>query len=147
MLTRETLVLREATIGNQIGKKLSKIDENQQQLYDGAINIHQMRIFNTRKSAEITRTPERAETSRVQGNIKKGKPGYGIPFGSLSDEDDDDDAEMQDGQDSNHGSVTLRDATAEATVKEKGIYPLFAPPSEKGRRPKRLRNMLTYRNL
>ena len=50
-----------------------------------------MKNFSTRKSEEITSTPERAGTSRVQGNIKKGKPGDVNPFGALADEDYDDD--------------------------------------------------------
>ena len=99
-----------------------------------------MKTFNTRKSAEITSTPERAETSRVQGNIKKGKPGDGNPFGSLSDDYDDDDEEMKEVHDANHGRVSLRDATEGATAEEKGIYPLFAPPSAKGRRSNKPKN-------
>jgi hypothetical protein len=103
-----------------------------------------MKTYTSRKSAEITRTPERAETSRVQGNTKKGKPGDGNPFGTLSDEDDDDDddddEDMKEGQEATHGSVSKRDATEGATAEEKGVYPLFAPPSVKGRRPKKSHN-------
>ena len=95
-----------------------------------------MKTFNTRKSAEITRTPERAGTSRVQGNIKKGKPEDGNPFGSLSDEDDDADEEMKEVQDATHVGVSLRDAMEGATSEEKGMYPLFAPSSAKGSRLK-----------
>jgi len=50
-----------------------------------------MKNFSTRKSAEITSTPERAGTSRVQGNIKKGKPGDENPFEALAGEDDNED--------------------------------------------------------
>jgi len=96
-----------------------------------------MKNFSTRKSAEITSTPERAGTSRVQGNIKKGKPGDENPFESLADEDNDDDEEMKEVQDATHGGVSLRDATEGATAEEKGMYPLFAPPSAKGSRLKK----------
>ena len=95
-----------------------------------------MKTYNTRKSAEITGTPERAGTSRVQGNIKKGKPEDGNPFGSLSDEDDDADEEMKEVQDATHVGVSLRDAMEGATSEEKGMYPLFAPSSARGSRLK-----------
>ena len=91
-----------------------------------------MKNFSTRKSAEITRTPERAGTSRVQGNIKKGKPGDENPFGLLSYEEDDEDEEMKEVQDATHEGVFPRDSTEGATTEEKGMYPLFAPPSAKG---------------
>ena len=42
-----------------------------------------MKLFNTRKSAKITSTPDRAVTSRVQGNIKKGKARDGNCFEAL----------------------------------------------------------------
>jgi len=80
-----------------------------------------MKNFSTRKSEEITSTPERAGTSRVQGNIKKGKPGYGNPFGALDDEDYDEDEEMKEVKDATHGGVLLRDATEGSTAGEKGI--------------------------
>ena len=83
-----------------------------------------MKTFNTRKSAEITRTPEQAETSRMQGNIKKGKTGDENPFGPLSDEDDDDYKEMKEVQDATHGGVSIWDATEGATAEEKGMYSL-----------------------
>jgi len=95
-----------------------------------------MKNFSSRKSEEITSTPERAGTSRVQGNIKKGKPGYGNPYGALADKDYDDDEEMKEVQDATHGGVSLRDATEGSTAEEKGIYSLFAPPSAKGIRLK-----------
>jgi hypothetical protein len=38
---------------------------------------------------------------------------------------------MKEVQDATHGVVSLREAMDEATVEEKGIYPLFAPPSAK----------------
>ena len=91
-----------------------------------------MKTFNIRKIAEITRTPERAGTSHVQGNIKKGKPGDENPFESLADKDNDDDKEMKEVQDATHEGVSLRDATEGATAEEKGVYPLFAPPNAKG---------------
>ena len=95
-----------------------------------------MKNLSTRKSAEITSTPEQAGTSRVQGVIKKGKPGDGNPFEALANEDNNDDEEMKEAQDATHGGVSLRDATEGATAKEKGMYPLFAPPSAKGSRLK-----------
>ena len=90
-----------------------------------------MKNFSTRKSAEITGTPERAGTSRVQGNKKKGKPGDENPFGLLSYEEDDEDEDMKEVQDATQERVVLRDSTEGAT-EEKGMYPLFAPPSAKG---------------
>jgi len=91
-----------------------------------------MKNFSTRKSAEITRTPERAGTSREQGNIKKGKPGDENPFGLLSYKEDDEDEEMKEVQDETHEGVVLRDSTTEeATTEEKGMYPLFALSSVK----------------
>ena len=95
-----------------------------------------MKNFSTRKSAEITRTPERAGTSREQGNIKKGKPGDENPFGLLSYKEDDEDEEMKEVQDETYEGVVLRDSTEGAT-EEKGMYPLFAPPSAKGIRLKK----------
>ncbi len=92
-----------------------------------------MKNLSTRKSAEITSTPEQAGTSRVQGIIKKGKPGDENPFEALANKDNNDDEEMKEVQDATHRGVTLRDATEGATAKEKGMYPLFAPPSARGR--------------
>jgi hypothetical protein len=86
-----------------------------------------MKTFNTRKSAEITSTPERAVSSRVQAHGKKGKSVDGNPFEALSDEDDEEDADMTAVQDGNLKRATHRKATEATTTEEKrGVYPLFA---------------------
>jgi hypothetical protein len=102
-----------------------------------------MKLFNTRKSAEITSTPERAVTSRVQGHGKKGKSVDGNSFGALSDKDNNDNnnADMPDAQDGNHKRATQRKVTAATTTDgKKGIYHLFSPTSEKDRGSKKINN-------
>ena len=99
-----------------------------------------MKLFNTRKSAEISNTTEQAVTSRVQVHGKKGKSNNGNSFGALSNKDNsDNNADMPDALDGNHKQETQQTVTAATTTDgKKGIYPLFAPTSEKDRGSKKL---------
>ena len=68
-----------------------------------------MKTFNTRKSADITSTPERSVSSRIQAHGKKGKFADGNHFDALYNEDDEEDTEKK----------------ATITEEKKGVYPLF----------------------
>ena len=121
-----------------------------------------MKLYNKeRKSEEIADTPNRVGISnRIQGKDKRGKssdsnffealsnqdddeeeekekiPGKKNPYGSFIVKDNDNDKEMKEAQDATQVVVSLQDVMDGATVEEKGIYPLFAPPSAKSRSQK-----------